>query len=186
MSSTTRPETEQQPSSEIKQEAPLVGQLSSGNTKQDPVEQSAPSDAKQATITEQPAPSEPDQNPKSTQEELKSTEQPQEAHHEPVAEKGMSTITGLASSAATTATTAALGMKDNVFSMFGGGAKKEKKEATDEPGEASGSAKAQKESEAAAAAAGEVSLQPDAKYPCFVLTHVLLTGRCARVPRFTF
>merc|ERR1711939_149362 len=48
-----------------------------------------------------------------------------------------------ASAAATTATTAASNVADNVFSMFGGGAKKEKVEDEDR-GENSGSAKAQK------------------------------------------
>ena len=60
-----------------------------------------------------------------------------------------STITEMASSAASTATAAAAGVKDNVFSMFGGGAKKEKKEdPEDEPEEASGSSKAKKDAEA--------------------------------------
>merc|ERR1711964_538302 len=48
-----------------------------------------------------------------------------------------------ASAAATTATTAASNVADNVFSMFGGGAKKDKVEDEDR-GENSGSAKAQK------------------------------------------
>merc|ERR1711977_531229 len=48
-----------------------------------------------------------------------------------------------ASAAATTATTAASNVADSVFSMFGGGAKKEKVEDEDR-GENSGSAKAQK------------------------------------------
>ena len=155
MSSTTRPENEQQPSSELKQE---ISPLPSGNAKQDPLEHADVSDSKQATITEQPAFNKPDQHSKSTEEELKSTEQPQEPHNEPAAEKGKSTITELASSAATTATSAALGMKDNVFLMFGGGAKKEKKEIADDPDEPSGSAKAQKESKAEGE--GEASLLP--------------------------
>jgi Ran-binding protein 1 len=57
--------------------------------------------------------------------------------------------TNVASTVATTASTAAAGVADNVFSMFGGGAKKEKVEDEDR-GDNSGSAKAQKE-----AAAGE-------------------------------
>lgn len=57
------------------------------------------------------------------------------------------TATNAASSVASTATAAASGVKDSVFSMFGGGAKKEKKveeddDAKDEP---SGSSKAKKE-----------------------------------------
>ena len=45
------------------------------------------------------------------------------------------------------ATAAASGVKDSVFSMFGGGAKKEKKVETDEPNDQSGSSKAQKAKE---------------------------------------
>lgn len=57
--------------------------------------------------------------------------------------------TNAASSVASTATAAATGVKDSVFSMFGGGAKKEKKadeddDAKDEP---SGSSKAKKDDE---------------------------------------
>lgn len=156
MSSNIRPENAQNPSSEIKQEEPPVEQLSSGNAKQDPPEHQDPSDAKQPTIAEQPAASKPDQNSKSTAEELKPTEQAQEAHHEPpVADKGKSSIAEFASSAA-------LGMKDNVFSMFGGGAKKEKKETADDPEEPSGSANAQKESKAEAE--GEASLPPATRF----------------------
>lgn len=57
--------------------------------------------------------------------------------------------TNAASGVAGTATTAAAGMKDSVFSMFGGGAKKEK--APEEAGETdrSGSSKAHKDAEAA-------------------------------------
>lgn len=163
MSSSIHPESEQQSSREIKPEESPVQHPTSGSAEQDP-----PVDAKQGISADQPAPSEPDSHSKSKQDEPTSTENPQEAHPEPVAEKGKSSITELASSAATTATTAALGMKDNVFSMFGGGAKKEKKEPTDDPEEASGSAKAQKEAgaEAEAAAAGEVSLWPNAKFAC--------------------
>ena len=51
-----------------------------------------------------------------------------------------------ASTAANTASTTAANMKDNVFSMFGGGAKKERKEDT-EVDEPSGSSKAKKEAE---------------------------------------
>lgn len=60
------------------------------------------------------------------------------------------TYTDMASNAATTAasgaTAAAAGVKDSVFSMFGGGAKKETKvEDEDAANDRSGSAKAQKE-----------------------------------------
>jgi len=49
-----------------------------------------------------------------------------------------------ASAAASTVTSTASGVADNVFSMFGGGAKKEKKDEDEDRGETSGSAKAQK------------------------------------------
>lgn len=53
-----------------------------------------------------------------------------------------------AGSAAETATNAAVGVKDTMFSMFGGGAKKEVKDDTkDEAEDRSGSAKALKEKE---------------------------------------
>lgn len=60
--------------------------------------------------------------------------------------------TAAATSAAQTVTAGASAVADNVFSMFGGGAKKEKVEDEDR-GDNSGSAKAQKD--AAKAAAGE-------------------------------
>jgi len=55
------------------------------------------------------------------------------------------------------ATNAATGVKDSVFSMFGGGAKKEKKEEKDDVDEPSGSSKATK----AAAAADDVRHGPE-------------------------
>lgn len=56
--------------------------------------------------------------------------------------------TEVASTAATTAAEAATAVKDNVFSMFGGGPKKEKKEEADEKDvEPSGSSKAAKKDE---------------------------------------
>ena len=56
--------------------------------------------------------------------------------------------TNAASNAATSATAAAAGVKDSVFSMFGGGGKKEKKEDEDAgKDEPSGSSKAQKDPE---------------------------------------
>lgn len=60
-------------------------------------------------------------------------------------EETPATVTEQATSAASTAAT---GVKDSVFSMFGGGAKKEKTEDEDR-GDNSGSAKAQKEAAAA-------------------------------------
>ena len=65
--------------------------------------------------------------------------------------EGKQTYTEMASNAAGSATAAAAGVKDSVFSMFGGGAAKEKKAepeddaAKDEP---SGSSKAAKDKEA--------------------------------------
>ncbi|MCJ1314574.1 single stranded nucleic acid binding protein [Agyrium rufum] len=55
----------------------------------------------------------------------------------------------MATNAAVSATSAATGMKDDVFSMFGGGTKKEKKEdAADDADEPSGSSKAKKHADA--------------------------------------
>ena len=68
--------------------------------------------------------------------------------------------TEMASNAAGSATTAAAGVKDSVFSMFGGGAKKEKKEEPEsEVEDRSGSSKAKKDAEAAEGdEGGEVGL----------------------------
>ena len=66
---------------------------------------------------------------------------------ETTGEEPKATYTDMASSAATSAATAATGVKDSVFSMFGGGAKKETKDEAEEPEDRSGSAKAQKEAE---------------------------------------
>ncbi len=74
------------------------------------------------------------------------------------------TYTEMASNAAGSATTAAAGVKDSVFSMFGGGVKKEKKEEPEgETEDRSGSSKAKKDAEAAEAEeGGEVSFP----WPC--------------------
>ena len=66
----------------------------------------------------------------------------------PAGDKSGATYTEMASNAAGAATAAAVNVKDNVFSMFGGGAKKEPRKEEDEaPGEKSGSSKAQKAAE---------------------------------------
>jgi len=79
-------------------------------------------------------------NPKSTTEESTEKDAP---------EAGKQTYTEMATNVTSSATAAAAGVKDSVFSMFGGGAKKEKKEEPeDDPDERSGSAKAQKAEEA--------------------------------------
>ena len=57
----------------------------------------------------------------------------------PSEEKSAPSISEMASNAASSATTA---VKDNVFAMFGGGPKKERKEETEEVDEPSGSSKA--------------------------------------------
>lgn len=57
------------------------------------------------------------------------------------------TYTEMASNAASTAGTAAVGVKDSVFSMFGGGARKEKKDDEGEEEDRSGSSKAMKDKE---------------------------------------
>ena len=82
-----------------------------------------------------------------------------------------------ASNAAGSATTAAAGVKDSVFSMFGGGAKKEKKEEPDvETEDRSGSSKAKKDAEAAEAEGAEegVSLLPSLFLPLCTHTHTHL------------
>ena len=107
---------------------------------------SATAESKQDPIAEQAAPSEPTA---AAREEKDPEPQTQGSHVEPTPEKGKSTYTEMASSAA-------VGVKNEVFSMFGGGAKKEKKvKPDDDDVEASGSSKAQKAAEAEAE--GEVS-----------------------------
>lgn len=84
-------------------------------------------------------------------EERATSGEPKSGEQESTATEGSKspTITEMASTVASTATSAAAGVKDNVFSMFGGGAKKEKKEdPEDDPEEASGSSKAKKDTEA--------------------------------------
>ena len=63
------------------------------------------------------------------------------------ASKVTSTVTDTASSAATAVAGAATTAKDNVFSMFGGGPKKETKKDEDDVDEPSGSSKAKKDAE---------------------------------------
>ncbi|RDW94646.1 putative ran-specific GTPase-activating protein 1 [Coleophoma crateriformis] len=65
-----------------------------------------------------------------------------------------------ASAAASTVTSAAAGISDNVFSMFGGGAKKEKKDEDEDRGDISGSAKAQKDAEEEAPESEDVHFEP--------------------------
>lgn len=94
--------------------------------------------------------------------------QPQAIHNDSTPEKAKSTYTEMATSAANSATSAAVGVKDNVFSMFGGGAKKEKKvEPEDDFHEASGSSKAQKSAEAEAEPDGEVGSIFQTKFSLF-------------------
>jgi Ran-binding protein 1 len=56
--------------------------------------------------------------------------------------------TNVASAATSTATAAVSNVGDSIFLMFGGGAKKERKEEDEDRGDVSGSAKAQKEAAA--------------------------------------
>ena len=106
----------------------------------------------------------------------------------------------MASNAASSAGTAAAGVKDSMFSMFGGGAKKEKKEDEAEGEEdRSGSSKAKKDAEAEKAAEHEDG-EPVNFSPSKPSTHALHTstgfllceililfwvmiGRCTRIPR---
>ena len=121
-----------------------------------------------------------------------STTAPTQAEETPTATAPAATsYTEMASNAAGSATIAAAGVKDSVFSMFGGGAKKEKKEEPEgEVEDRSGSSKAKKDSEAAEGdGGGEVGLavllftissrlhkEADCVGPC-------LAGRRSRIPR---
>ncbi|KAI9875369.1 MAG: hypothetical protein M1830_008572 [Pleopsidium flavum] len=81
----------------------------------------------------------PGTNPKDTHGESKS---------EGTSASEKPTYTEIATHAASSATAVAAGVKDNVFSMFGGGAKKEKRDdAEDVVDEPSGSSKAKKDAE---------------------------------------
>ena len=85
-----------------------------------------------------------------------STTSPAQVEETPIdSAPAASSYTEMASNAAGSATTAAAGVKDSVFSMFGGGAKKEKKEEPEgETEDRSGSSKAKKDAEAAEAEEG--------------------------------
>ena len=87
--------------------------------------------------------------PKLAQQETDLVTHPKGDHSESVSDsKQPATYTEMVGNAATSATTAATGMKDNVFSMFGGGAKKEKRvEPEDDADEPSGSSKAKTDAE---------------------------------------
>ena len=87
--------------------------------------------------------------PKLAKQETEPVTNPQAAQTESTSEgKKTSSYTDMASDATASATTAAAGMKDSVFSMFGGGAKKEKRvEPEDDANEPSGSSKARKDAE---------------------------------------
>ena len=112
--------------------------------------------------------------PKLAQQETELVTHPKGDNNESVSDsKQPDTSTGLAKSAATSATTAATGMKDGIFSMFGGGAKKEKRvEPEDDVNEPSGSSKAKKDAEDAENAENP-EVRTD-KHHCF-------TGRHAKV-----
>ena len=85
-----------------------------------------------------------------------STTSPAQAEETPKdAAPAATSYTEMASNAAGSATTAAAGVKDSVFSMFGGGVKKERREEPHgEVEDRSGSSKAKKEAEAAEAEEG--------------------------------
>ena len=112
---------------------------------------------------------EPDSSDASTTSPVHAEEKPKDPT--PAA----SSYTEMASNAAGSATTAAAGVKDSVFSMFGGGAKKEKKEEPNgETEDRSGSSKAKKDAEATEAnEGGEVSfLSPSL---CFQFRKLIIT-----------
>lgn len=129
---------------------------------------SAAAETKQDHLADQAAPSESTAAPP---EGTGLGPQTQGSHTEQTPEKGKSTYSELASSAATFGSTTAIGVKNEVFSMFGGGAKKEKKvERDDADVEASGSSKAQKAAEAEAE--GEVSkLVQRSGFDCLLLAN---------------
>ncbi|KAL8914232.1 MAG: hypothetical protein Q9171_001103 [Xanthocarpia ochracea] len=96
----------------------------------------------------------PSAEPTTNQPEKESTTNTQASQDASVTsdEKPKTTYTEMAQSATTSATSAAAGVKDSVFSMFGGGAKKEKREEPeDAAAETSGSSKAKRDAEAAEA-----------------------------------
>ncbi|KAL8811265.1 MAG: hypothetical protein Q9223_006608 [Gallowayella weberi] len=110
---------------------------SSTDTKLDPKEEEVPS-------------AEPTLN-KQEQEPSTSSQAPPEASAA-TEEKPKSSYTEMAQSATASASSAAAGVKDSVFSMFGGGGKKEKREEPeDAEAETSGSSKSKRDAEAAEA-----------------------------------
>lgn len=89
----------------------------------------------------------PHVEPQTTEtKETDTTTAPTGAREDSTSKSEQSSYTGMASAATSSATNAAVGVKDSVFSMFGGGAKKDKKE-DDEAQDRSGSSKAQKAAE---------------------------------------
>lgn len=139
---------------------------------------SATTDAKLDPTEEHTTSSEPS----SAQHETDTTTQANGTEEDKTKHTYTDMATSAATSAATTATAAAAGVKDNVFSMFGGGAKKEKREEPDELEDRSGSSKAKKDAEAAEAEAeGEVRSKPAGKFRsiglltvCFALREKML------------
>ena len=110
-------------------------------------------------------------NSKNTAAELSSESKP----------ASTSTYTDMASNAASSVTSAATGMKDNVFSMFGGGQKKERKpDPEDDVDEPSGSSKAKKDAE------DDVSNSSEPFPHNASLTQYLKLGRGSRIPRSPF
>ena len=87
--------------------------------------------------------------PKLAKQETELVTNPKDAQIGSTSEgKKPSSYTDMASGVTASATTAASGMKDSVYSMFGGGVKKEKKvEAEDDADEPSGSSRAKKDAE---------------------------------------
>ncbi|MCJ1263070.1 hypothetical protein MMC22_002940 [Lobaria immixta] len=146
---------------------------------------SANTETKQDPLAEQAAPREPTAD---APEGKESEPQAQSSHVETAPEKGKGTYTELASSAATFGTTAALGVKNEVFSMFGGGAKKEKKvEPEDDDVEASGSSKAQKAAEAEAEGEDDAPESPDVHFePVVHLTEKVETQTNEELEEQTF
>ena len=138
---------------------------------------SATTDAKLHPTEEQTISSES----KSAQQEVDTTTDAQATGGDKGKTSYTDMATSAATSAATTASAAAVGVKDNVFSMFGGGAKKERKEEIDVPEDRSGSSKAKKDDEAAVAETeGEVSLRSAKQSGFFSLLNVYFARRATR------
>ncbi|KAI9733352.1 MAG: Ran GTPase-binding protein yrb1 [Cirrosporium novae-zelandiae] len=142
-----------------------------------------PASEQVAPAESQPTPTEADMTNKSPQSESKPTESKANDTTDTV-EPPTTGAAELAATAASTATSTATGVKDSVFSMFGGGAKKEKKEQAEVTNEPSGSSKAQKEE---GAGEDEAPESPDVHFePVIHLTEKIETKTNEELEEQTF